>query len=90
MRTQLQSKLDDTSTPDKVTVDEVKRVITYYQGTRPGAVDGDLYRNYIQQTILYQPATPNSVEVHFHPLCIQSPGYPYTADGFFTPITADF
>jgi hypothetical protein len=90
MRTQLQSKLDDTSTPDKVTVDEVKRVITYYQGTRPGAVDGDLYRNYIQQTIIYQPATPNSVEVHFHPLCIQSPGYPYTADGFFTPITADF
>lgn len=87
MRDQLKLKLDDDGT---ATVDEVKQVITYYQGSSPGAVEGDLYREHIQQTIIYQPATAASVEVHFHPLCVASPGYPSTAAGFFTPIVAAF
>ncbi|MBP7737087.1 MAG: hypothetical protein KA369_14005 [Spirochaetes bacterium] len=88
MRDQLQLKLDDGGS---ATVDEIKQVITYYQGTSPGAVEGDLYREHIQQTIIYQPAAgQKNVEVHFHPLCVASPGYPSTAEGFFTPIVAAF
>ncbi len=88
MRDQLQLKLDDGGT---ATVDEVKQVITYYQGSSPGAVEGDLYREHIQQTIIFQPAAgQKNVEVHFHPLCVASPGYPSTTEGFFTPIVAGF
>lgn len=93
MRDQLQLKLDDSDTPDKVTVAEIKQVITYFQGRKPGAVDGDLYRNYIQQTIIFQPAVEQkNVEIHFHPLCVQSPGsYKDDTDGtFFKLITANF
>jgi len=92
MRDQLQLKRDDSDTPDKVTVAEIKQVITYFQGRKPGAVDGDLYRNYIQQTIIFQPAVgQKNAEVHFHPLCVQSPGSYKDDDGtFFTDISADF
>ncbi|OHD63688.1 MAG: hypothetical protein A2176_05530 [Spirochaetes bacterium RBG_13_51_14] len=90
MKEQLDKKFGDIGTPDTVTVNELKDVITNFQGRKPGAVDGDLYRGYIQQTFIYQPGLDLAkAEVHFHPLCDQSPGVPGDTD-FFVIVKAAF
>lgn len=91
MRDQLQARLDDLDTPGTVTEDELRQVITYYGGAAPGDVDGDLFREYVQHTVIYAPgAAPATARVHFHPLCVNTPGDPAGPGFTFQTITADF
>lgn len=91
MRDELQSRLDELATPGTITADELKQVITFYHEGGPGATEGDLFREYVQHTVIYRPgASVNTAEVHFHPLCVNSPGDPKGAEFTYDAITAGF
>jgi hypothetical protein len=71
LRKQLLAKV-----PEGVTWDELKEIISFHNGKRPGTMeDGDLYNQSNQQSILFIPETMQ-LEVFFHPRNSSLPNRP--------------